>query len=275
MAADFDFSGNAISAVYYYDDEEKEKILDFERRYEAWKKDKNGEAPRLKAYSDMAGGGRSFTGDIEKIVDCTLAPLTAKPCLCKADRRSKHTYLSGSNFLHLYDFAVTLHARSMPPETTTEEMEAKFTALSLEYQLSTLNRARNFDEYLDAIHCFYTDKPVDYPLVTRFGPRDAAVFGPLEHERWVREHQAMGWQHGDAYETLPLDVPAEQEAAARRALREQLRCHKLAMDGRLTRADIAAHYGHLSKADQGKDWKPFNNLLLLLKKFDGLRIYRL
>ena len=97
----------------------------------------------------------------------------------------------------------------------------------------------------------------------------------MEHERWVREHQAMGWRYGRDYETLPLDVPAEEEKAARAALREQLRCHKLCMDGRLTHDEIRAHYQRLPHSYQDKDWKPFNRLLELLKKFDGLRIYRL
>ena len=154
-------------------------------------------------------------------------------------------------------------------------MEAKFTALSLEYQLSTLNRARNFARYLDAINCFYTDKPVGYDLVTRFGPKDAAIFAPMEHERWVLEHQAMGWRYGTAYQTVKLSVSKEKIRAERSALREQMRCHKLMMDGKLTHDEIRAHWQRLPRADQGKDWKPFNKLLELLKKFDGLRIYRL
>ena len=42
------------------------------------------------------------------------------------------------------------------------------------------------------------------------------------------------------------------------------------MDGKLTSEAIYAHYLNLSRADQNKDWKPFNNLLELLKKFDAL-----
>ena len=86
----------------------------------------------------------------------------------------------------------------------------------------------------------------------------------------------MGWRYGADYETLPLpDVPAAEEKAARGALREQLRCHRLAMDGAPTDAEIAEHYASLAEADQDKDWKPFNSMLSLLKKFDGLRIYKL
>ena len=82
----------------------------------------------------------------------------------------------------------------------------------------------------------------------------------------------MGWRYGTAYETLPL---AADDRPARRALREQLRCHKLAMDGEPTAEEIRAHFFSLPEADQDKDWKPFNSMLRLLKKFDGLRIYRL
>jgi hypothetical protein len=54
-----------------------------------------------------------------------------------------------------------------------------------------------------------------------------------------------------------------------------MRCHKLAMEGTITSEEIREHYNGLSEEDQGKDWKPFNSMLQLLKKFDGLRIYKL
>ena len=276
MGADFDFSGGAVNAVYFFDRAESEKIDAFRADYEAWRSAPEGKKePRLKAYSDMAAEPQRFTREIEAIVDTELCPLTVRTELCAADRKNKHVYLSGSNFLHLYDFAVALHGRNLPKETPTAALEAKFTAQSLEYQLSGINRAKSFGRYLDAIRCFYTDKPVDYEPVTRFGPRDAAVFAPLEHARWVREHAAMGWRFGTHYETLPLAVSGAEEKAARRALREQTRCHKLAMDGHPTDLQIQRHYLDLPRAEQDKDWKPFNNLLELLKKFDGLRIYRL
>ena len=61
----------------------------------------------------------------------------------------------------------------------------------------------------------------------------------------------------------------------RRALREQIRCHKLVMNGEPTAEQIRAHYLTLSEEDQGKDWAPFNRMLQLLRRFDGLRIYHL
>ena len=276
MAADFDFSGGAIHACYYYDIAETEKIEAFRLAYKAWEiNGEKGEAPRLKAYSDMAEKEQRFTTDIRKIVDTTDIDLRVVPATRKANRKSKHTFLSSSNFLHLYDFAVALHGRYRDENTPVEELESQFEALSLEYQLSTLGRAKNFSRYLDAIHCFYTDKPVDYEMVTEFTQQQAAVFAPMEHERWVRDHQMMGWVYGKDYETVPLFCDPAEEKKLRAALREQMRCHKLAMDGTVSMEDIREHYLSLPTEDQDKDWRPFNSMLRLLKKYDGLRIYHL
>ena len=277
MAADFDFSGGALRAVYYYDQEEQDKISAFKLQYKLWEEGgEQGKPPRLKAYSDMAEKEQRFTADIEKIVDTTFIPLHVVPDMRPADRRCKHIYLSDSNFLHLYDFAVALHGRNMPPDTTTEELEAKFDSQSLEYQISGINRAKSFGRYLNALGCFYTDRPVDYEMLHAFTPEQTAIVAPLEHERWVLEHQQMGWRYGTDYEDLPIEAAsAEEERKIRGTLREQLRCHRLAMDGSPGEEEIRAHYFTLSEEEQGKDWRPFNSMLRLLKKFDGLRIYRL
>ena len=269
MGAEFDFSNNAISAVYFYDKAEKEKINAFKKDYSLWEESgESGPAPRLKAYSDMAEKEQRFVDDIEHIINTDIIPLTVRPSMRSVDRKSKHIFLSASNFMHLYDFAVALHGRNKGSDIAISELEKQFEALSLEYQLSTINRAKNFSRYLDAIDCFYTDRPVDYKMVTRFTKEQAAIFAPLEHERWVREHQAMGWTYGTLYEDLKMpDKKGE--------LREQMRCHKLAMDGELSSEDIYEHYLSLSEKDKGKDWKPFNCMLRLLKKYDGLRIYSL
>lgn len=284
MAAAFDFANNEIRAIYYYDEEEQEKIDRFELEYRAWEKGgEKGKAPRLKAYSDMAEKEERFTGDIEKIVDTSKIPLVVIPSTAEVDRKSKHTYLSTSNFLHLYDFAVALNARysyqGKEDEVPTEELEHAFEELSLEYQLSNINQAKSFSRYLDALGCFYTDRPVDYEMITKFTEEQTAVFAPMEHERWVREHIAMGWSYGDLYETL--EIPEEMisqfgdENTARKALREQLRMHKLTMDGDPTSEEIRAHYEALPEEEKGKDYEPFNSMLKLIRKYDGLRIYRL
>ena len=65
------------------------------------------------------------------------------------------------------------------------------------------------------------------------------------------------------------------EKTARKALREQFRMHKLAMDGVPKQAEIFAHYAALPLEEREKDYEPFNSMLKLIKKFDGLRIYKL
>ena len=295
MAADFDFSGGRINAVYYYDAEEEGKITEFREKYDAWaaKKKKEGkeaagEAPRLKAYSDMNEKEHIFVKEIRNIVDTTIMPLDAVTDVRRADRKNKHIYLSDSNFLHLYDFAVSLNGRyrhqGREEEVKTEQLEHEFDEMSLEYKLSNIHQARNFDIYLNEIGCFYTDKPVDFDMLTRFTQEELNLIAPMEHERWVREHISMSWRYGKEYEEKTLDIShpeafglAEDLEAdmIRKALREQLRRHKLTMDGNPTSEEVRIHYDGLPEVEQGKDWKPMKSMLKLIKKYDGLRIYRI
>ena len=125
----------------------------------------------------------------------------------------------------------------------------------------------------------YTDRPVDYEIIKQFTKEQAAVFAPMEHERWIREHSSMAWTPGDLYETaeIPADMLAQygDENTARKALREQLRMHKLAMKENPTQDEIFAHYEALPLEEREKDYEPFNSMLKLIKKYDGLRIYQL
>ncbi len=281
-AAEFELSGGAIRATYYFDSAEREKIEDYERRHAEWKRSGAGEEPRLKAYSDMTGG--RFKADIERIVDTADAPLTVAADVRATDRSNKHTYLSSSSFMHLYDFAVALNARYLyggnEDKAEPELLEEQFESLSLEYQLSNINQAKSFSSYLNAIDCFYTDKPVDCEEIVRFSPAQTAIFAPMEHKRWVLEHISMGWRFGDEYETVPLpegeSLPEGRSMySERKAFREQMRRHKLTMDGLPSDREIREHYEALPETEKGKDYEPFNSMLKLIKKFDGLRIYKL
>ena len=280
MAADFYFSESAIHAIYHYDLDEGQKIHDFWKAYFEWEAANDGsDAPRLKDYSDTATRQQRFRRDIESIVDLTVSPLFVDSDLRPVNRKVKHTWLSSSSFLHIYDFAVALNARynyqGQEEDVTVSRLEEEFNQLSLEYKLLNINQVRSFARYLNAINCFYTDKPVDYDMLKAFTPEMTGVFAPMEHVRWVRDHQQAGWQYGDEYETLPLPDTAGDEKAARRALREQLRRHKLTLNRDASEEEILAHYHVLSAEDQGKDWLPYNSMLKLLRKYDGLRIYQL
>ncbi len=275
MDAEFDFGRGMIHALYCFDAEESEKIGEYEARYRAWEQSGKQDAPpRLKAYSDMAETEQRFRTDIEKIVDLSSYPLFITTFMRTADRRNKHTYLSGSSFLHMYDFAVAVNGRyrhdGKENAVSAEQLEREFDTMSLEYQISNINQVKSFSKYLNAIGCFYTDRPVDFEMLRAFTAEQTAVFAPMEHARWVREHRAMGWTAGNLYETAPVEAGTN-----RYALREQMRQHKLCMNGDFGELEIARHYLNLPEADQGKDWKPFNSMLKLIRKFDGLRIYKL
>ena len=275
MDAEFDFGRGMIHALYCFDAEESEKIGEYEARYRAWEQGGKVDAPpRLKAYSDMAETEQRFRTDIEKIVDLSAYPLFITTFMRTADRRNKHTYLSGSSFLHMYDFAVAVNGRyrhdGKENAVSAEQLEREFDTMSLEYQISNINQVKSFSKYLNAIGCFYTDRPVDFEMLHAFTAEQTAVFAPMEHARWVREHRAMGWTAGNLYVTAPVEAGTN-----RYALREQMRQHKLCMNGDFGELEIARHYLNLPEADQGKDWKPFNSMLKLIRKFDGLRIYKL
>ncbi len=137
-----------------------------------------------------------------------------------------------------------------------------------------MHQVMSFSLYLNAIHCFYTDRQVDFDMLEAFSPEEIECIAPMEHERWVREHQSMGWSHGDFYEQVP--VPRGVcEKEYRSALREQARCHKMAMDGELTKEKILRHYrDFLPEEEKEKDYQLFNCMLRLIRRFDGLRIYR-
>ena len=279
MAVEFDFSGNRIFARYLYDEKEQDKIDKYLWAYVAWKQNgRRGNRPKLKAYSEMANEEKSFVRNIEQIVDTSAAPLTVVCDTAPVNRGVKHIYLSSSSFLHIHDFAAALNARYAPTwdEDDAERsiMEKDFSALSLEYKLSNINQVKSFGRYLNEIHCFYTDRQVDFDMLEEFTPEQILRFAPLEHERWLREHQSMGWKSGDLYEHVPVP-PEADEKSYRSALREQTRCHKLVMDGELTKERIIAHYQkHLSEYEKQQNYQPFNNMLKLMKKFDGVRIYQ-
>lgn len=174
--------------------------------------------------------------------------------------------MSESNFIHLYNFAIALHGRYSHCGLEEENniipvMEEEFNNLSLEYKLSNIGQAKAFAGHLNRIGCFYTDKPVDFEIVTEFTQEDMDIIGPLEHERWLRERKEMGWRFGDDYNS-------KEE-------REQRRIHKLMMDEMLTKESVLKHYEELPTEEQNKDTAPMNSKLKLLKQYEGLRIYRL
>ena len=65
------------------------------------------------------------------------------------------------------------------------------------------------------------------------------------------------------------------EKEYREMLCEQMRCHELAMSGDdITSEEIYRRYDELPDVYKDKDNLPFNSMLQLVRKFDGLRIYQ-
>ena len=278
MGADFDFSNGRMVVSYLFDEDEQEKIDDYLERYVEWKTSgKQSKEPVLKAYSDIANSDRTFTRKIEKLVDTSMSKLIVLCNIAPVNRGNKQLYISNSNFLHLHEFAVALNARAAhegnEKEVDQETLEEEFSKMSLEYQLSSINLAKSFGRYLNAVHCFYTDRSVDYDVLTEFTEEQLDVFAPMEYERWIYEREAMGWIPDDLYERIPVPEGADKYTFSRK-IREQMRCHKhlLPTEG-LTSEDIYRHYDELTDRDKVRDRRPFNSMLQLIKKYDGLRIY--
>ena len=279
MGANFNFRNNRLVVGYLFDEDEQDKIDNYLEQYVAWKASgRQGKEPKLKAYSDIANEKKTFTNKIKKLVDTTGMPLIVVCDIAPVNRGSKQVYLSNSNFLHLHDFAVALNARyahaGEEKYVDQETLEAEFAGLSLEYKLSSIDQAKNFGRYLNAIHCFYSDRSVDYDVLKEFTPAQIDSLGPMEYERWVRYLQSMGWSQSDLYEkvTVPDGV---DEKEYREMLCEQMRCHELAMSGDdITSEEIYRRYDELPDVYKDKDNLPFNSMLQLVRKFDGLRIYQ-
>lgn len=284
MGCTFDFSGNPIKAVYLYDEKEMTKVNRFKDEYIEWLQNPEGEkAPGLKAYSGMyvkKNGMSGFQEEIERIVDLSDMGLSVETGVAEHVHAGNRSYLSDSNFIHLYNFAMILNGRwessdwkkakaagqeeqFLNDESVKTQFAESFKALSLEYKLSNINQAKAFARYMNEIGCFYTDKSVDFELVERFSDEELMKIGLLEHQRWLQEHYDMGWTYG---------TPDKDK-------RDLERRHK-DMIPEFSGFDVSEeaaqrNYERLDKATQDKDTDPMECMLAVLKMFDGLRIYRL
>lgn len=245
MWCDIEFEGNNMKATYYYDE-----------KYEYKKDTAKG------SYKKMTDADVTFMRDIERIMrinkEDTIG-LSIDTAFIKNNRKTR-TYISSSNFIHLYNFAVALNGRyqNATGEGVTDMLEDSFDKLSLEYKLSNIMQAKAFARYLDIIGAFYTDKPVAYEMLDSFTEKDMQLIGPMEHKRWVDEKISMGWNYETTYQK-------ESDKKKQRSLREQTRTHALIIDD----------YHELAESEQNKDTEPMNCMLRLIEEYDGLRIYRI
>ena len=253
MGCEFSFRKNGIQAIYLYDEAEIDKVEKFEDAYKAYSGDEKN-APMLKAYSRMVHENK-FLKDIQNIVDLTVLKLEIEIRLQAANYTRKNAHLSNSTYMHLYDFAVALNAQYNALDEDDEVMMQSFEQLSLEYKLSNILQAKEFEKHLDSIGYFYTDQAVAFEMVNEFSDSDLVTLGVREHARWENEKRNMCW----------LPAGEVSEIVKDKVLREQTRMH----------CDLNVRFINLPLEEQIKDMKPLNTMLKKLKEFDGIRIYRL
>ena len=284
MGCSFDLSGNAIKAIYLFDEREIAKINRFKDECIEWLQNPEKEkAPGLKAYSGMyikKNGVSGFQEDIERIVDLSEMPLEVETGLVEHIHAGNRSYLSDSNFINLYNFAIILNGRwgndgwksaklagqeeqYLSDPGVVDEFTERFKTLSLEYKLSNINQAKAFAKYMNKIGCFYTDKAVDFELVEKFTGEELVEIAKAEHQRWLQDHYDMGWTYG------------KPDKAKRDLERKHWDMIPDFSGFEVSDEDAEQNYKRLDKATQDKDSDPMECMLAMLKLFDGLRIYRL
>jgi len=273
---DMEFTDTGMRWIYYYDKTYESKVLS------------------AKCYKDMLHDGyvkksgavrkdrSKFVDDIDEII-CVRdivpgyepdveVPDPSDVIEVQIEEKQKKTglYLSDSNYLNLYDFALALNGRYAGAKTSDEMRRAFEENLSLEYKLSNIAQAKGFAAQLEAIGCFYTDRPVDYIPVTDFNAlikepgheSDLTNITIAEHERWCSEKRAMGWDYGIAHVGAITTTDGGQRND--NVMREHTRLHHDLID-----------FSALEAEERFKDTDPMEQMLELIREYDGLTIYRM
>ena len=220
--------------------------------------------------SGAVRAGRSkFVDDIDEIVSISDVAPEFEPDVSKPDssgmisaaleekRKKTGLYLSDSNYLNLYDFALALNGRYCGVATEDEMTRAFEEGLSLEYKLSNIAQAKGFASQLESIGCFYTDRPVEYEQLDEFTDDELAIISESEHERWSREKLALGWRFGNAH-------VGKLNGRNDNAMRERTRLHH----------DLIP-FEDLPHVEVLKDSEPMRKMIELIREFEGLTIYRM
>lgn len=276
---DFDMMFSAdgdMRLIYYYDKTYESKVL-LAKSYKNMLYD---------GYTKKSGAVRKqrskFVDDIDEIIALKDIISTFNPNLEQPDpsniieirieEKKKKTglYLSDSNYLNLYNFALALNGR-YAGATTEEQMKKAFEEnLSLEYKLSNIAQAKGFAAQLEAIGCFYTDRAVDYIPVTDFKQltkepghaEDLTKIATAEHERWCIEKRAMGWNYGTNHVGVLIGDDGRKKND--NIMRECTRLHHDLVD-----------FTKLEAEERYKDHDPMEQMVELIREYDGLTIYRL
>ena len=261
---DIDFADDGMQWTYYFDSALGDDVL-------------NAPAYRavlMEGYVKKSGAARigrsKFADDIDEIVRLADAVPAFEPdrnmpdssgivcAVLETKHKKTGLYLSDSNYLNLYDFALALHGRYCGAATQDEMKRAFEEGLSLEYKLSNIAQAKGFAKQLESIDCFYTDRPVEYEQLVMFTDAELSAIAESEHERWCAEKLALGWDYGTAH------VGTLENGKNDNAMRERTRKHH----------DLVP-FGDLPHVEVLKDSEPMLKMLELIREFGGLSIYRM
>ena len=304
MDCEVTFGDNMICANYLFDQDFFDENGELKECYRG----KKGTYRKLNPVTDAATGKETcgFLQDIEDIVSINGddsfddqigagTRLTLKVSReARHDTRYRRSYLSTSNFIHLYRFSILVHKMNHLPEGTgvTEDdwsqMEAEFGNMSLEYKINHISRAKKYAKMLNQIGCFYSDKALDFEVVTSLAEVTADAedasrimeqMGAMEHERWVWEHYIMGWANGrKLVKGKDEDERINASSLTDRQLRERTRLHTNMpiFTGIYDKEPVIEHYYEdLTEEEKNKDKRAMNNLLRVLRAEDGIKVYRL
>ena len=302
----FTFEENRISATYLFDRDmyfkiDKEGNYNLKSVYDG----KKGTYKKLCINEEDKLGKSEFLKDIENIIsingDNSFGENNGIELIVdkkdEDNKRYRRTYLSTSNFIHMYKFAVKVHGMNHldDEEYKGKNIENKFEKFSLEYKMNHISRAKKFSKALEKIGCFYSDKPMDCEVISSFADdcKLDEIMGPIEHERWCWEHFIMGWRHISGEE---LKIAKEKYSDSIWDIRECTKLHKdmlkdnEAEDRKNCNSDkededktycgynkelCLDHYQGLTKDDKEKDKRSYDNLLNVLSQEDGVKVYRL
>ena len=291
------FDDGGINATYLFDDDDRPFIDAYNKKYEEWEKKTNDpnnneklKKPKLKSYSEFVqrNGGCDFAKEIKTIVNMSAVPFSVSEQI-KDRTNETMMYLSDSNFIHLYDFAAALNfqydlsdsvknnddeynsivtkitsilARAQDSKDNEIDLYDAFEKRSLEIKLSNINQAKSFAHYLNLIGAFYTDKPLSLQVLDELTDKDLQTIGREEYCRWLKEMESMGWKYGEIRdEKNRVDEDYVKEADLK--------------DGKIDDDTARSYYDALDSTEKKKETDPYNLLLKILPKLEGVHFYKI
>lgn len=264
----------------------RESLKSYSSMYESYYDDK---------IKDIVEGLNKFQADIERIIDTKKIKLDIKI----EDKESsqdtinvfkgyKGGYLSDSNFTSMNNFAEILHhaynlkdkvddlLKNANWDEVHEEINKNFSKVSLEYKIFNINKAKEFPNFLDKIHCFYTNKAVTNSEVKEFYDKEKERIALLSHLRWLIEKYKMGWRYGK-----PKDEIDKYNNRIHNELIEgyEFNSYEDVYGERFKDFCIAArkNFERLNKETNGeyikREYRHINLIIPLLKLYEGMGIY--